>query len=314
MIMSKITRLRMLNIARVEAMRCKGRKEWHYPANLSVLYEEGDCVKDVLLSHLIAYSYLPKLEPKERTKLRFKIYNWNKKIEDADEDEMLSLLVKLKKTAEDIRPPPEINKLFLFVPMGLEGDNGVIVPDSDIPNYLLGPAPFFSYALNQAAWSGIWFYEILNCIEMKAEHIMMAYERQENTLKKFLGEQHYSVLFPYLLLLNRQGKYIFYEFYCFQYSKEFLVPPTLIKEGKRGNALLISIKDVFAHADHRKWFIKKFIEENELYEAYMNLKYIVGVVELERFGLILKESEAILAYLHGPHNCSLLRSDGLQKL
>jgi hypothetical protein len=314
--MAETTRLRMLNRAKVNAMISSSEVNpyaWHYKANRSVLYEERNDVKDVMLSHIIAYYYLPTLNKKEREWLRKKIQCWDKNIEKADEDEMLKLLMRLRDKGKSVKHPKEMDKLLLNIPLGVEGKGGKFVLDRGIPNYLLGPAPVFAYALEQSKVAEVWFYEIMNYLEMQPSSIIQAYEIQEKTLKNFLGEYHYSVLFPYLLLLNRQGKYIFYRFHFLQSFGKFIIPPILVSERDGGKALLVSSEEVFASEEHRIWFLREFINENKLHEGYMALEDVVGVVELKRFAIVLHESWVDLAYMENG-GYFLIKPDGLCRL
>jgi len=304
--------MRMINRARVDALFSPpGQKEWHYPANLSVLYEERKSAKELLLSHLISYAYAPGLNPKERAELKLKIFGINKNIENVDEDGLLEILIGLKQRFRDLKKTEYFDELLVNVPIGLCLKDGKLAIYEDYPAYLAGPAPVFAHILNSMDFA-VSSYELIALLEFEPRSIKLAYERQENTLTGLLGEFHYSTMFPFILLANRQGKYIFHRGYYGLEATNFKTPPYIVQRRKR--AMVVGVDEIFASRKHAEWFVKNFIQENMLHEAYITLKDAFADIKQNNLGLVFFEEEVNLAYIEKSGQIHILMPDGLYRL
>ncbi|MEM2948386.1 MAG: hypothetical protein QXY05_03695 [Candidatus Anstonellales archaeon] len=297
--------LRALNKARVDGIISRSishvipdRNKWHYLANLSYILEEEPLekrIKEHILSSLIAYYHLPNLTNEERVGLLEKIYIFNSNIFEADEDEILSVAEKFSKKAERAAYPLKISSFILNFPLGMQVKDGKFSVDEDYPTSLLGLSPLFVHLINRHTENVGYLYEFRFLLESSLENIAKTYTEQEDSIVRFLSEEHLSALFPFLFLLNRQGKYIFLTSAGIR-SYNFIFSPVCIKNFAN-SSIIFSLRDVFTTTQHRKWFIEEIVKDNDLQEALITLKDIASPIVYENFFVEIS-TELSLIYLN----------------
>lgn len=296
----EMTALERLNRARKNALIDRSvpgirlRKNWCYLANRSLLCEEEWVHKDLIISDIISFSYLPNLRDEERWRAREKIFLFLSDGE-ADEDEMLSLACELSKKAKEAPYPKKVTELVLSTPLGMRLKSGKLAPDDDCLTSLCGPSPLFAHLLNRSEGNVGSLYEFLSLIESTPEDIMDRHKYQEHTIKKFLSEGHYAQLFYFLLLLNRQGKYLYLD-------PSGLRPENfnaeLIRIRNRKPAVVIGLDDVFTTVAHINWFIQEFVKMNRFDDEYLILKDIVGTIDPKMFFIMVSAEDVDILYAH----------------
>lgn len=295
-----MTALQMLNRVRknvlidrsIPGMRV--RKDWHYLANRSLLCEEEWTDKDLIISDIIGFSYLPNLTDEERCGVREKIFLFLSDGE-ADEDEMLSLASELSKKAKEALYPKGVIEFTFSTPMGMRLKSGKFAPYDECLISLCGPSPLFAHLLNRSKGNVGCLYEFLSLIESTPKDIMERHEYQERTIKEFLSEEHYTQLFYFLLLLNRQGKYLYVD-------PSGLRPENfntwLLGIRNRKPAVVIRLADVFTTEAHIKWFIHEFVKMNGFDESYLILKDMVGTIDPKMFFIMVSAEDVYIVYAH----------------